>query len=119
MSKVGKSLTSTIHNDRGYSFGGAMDRFRAPTQKQQSPPPNKYSISDSIGYDQGPFKTTKSIKPHFSKDRRVGIDLLFKMNVDRDPSPGPGTYTHFSEFNNTRKHNASIRKSSRRKSDEY
>ena len=51
MQKVGKSLTSTIHNERGYSFGGARDRFHYPTMKVQSPPPNAYHISDSIGYD--------------------------------------------------------------------
>ena len=123
MAKVGKSLTSTIQNDRGFSFGGAMDRFRAPTQKFQSPPPNTYRISDSIGYEneRAPFKTSKMITPHFVKDSRLGIDLLLKLKVDRDPSPGPGSYSHYSEFNNTRKHQASIikKKSPRHKSERY
>ena len=34
MSKIGKSLTSTIRNDTGNAFSRANDRFRAPTQKK-------------------------------------------------------------------------------------
>ena len=64
MEKIGKSLASTIRNDRGNSFSRANDRFRAPTLKKQSPPPTAYVISDSIGYDDNvrqtsPFKTSK------------------------------------------------------------
>lgn len=51
MEKIGKSLASTIRTDRGNSFGLANDRFMAPTQKKQSPSPQAYNISDSIGYN--------------------------------------------------------------------
>ena len=73
-----------------------------------------YRISDSIGYDNGPFKTRKTIRPHFVKDSRCGIDQLFSLHLDREPNPGPGSYNYFSEFSNSRKLQASVRKAKTR-----
>ena len=115
MQKIGKSLINTLRNDKGYSFGGARDRFYSPTQQFQSPPPTAYTIGDSIGYESGAFKTKKSMKPHFTKDHRPGIDLFFKMNETDKGSPGPGSYNHFTEFSNSRKNNMSIRKGKERR----
>ena len=84
--------------------------------KQQSPSPDNYRISDSIGYENGPYKTRRTIKPHFLKDSRCGIDQLFTLHVDREPVPGPGSYNYFSEFSNSRKFAASVRKAKTRRS---
>ena len=41
------------------------------------PAPNRYRISDSIGFDTGvnsPYKTTKTAQVVFGKDKSSGID---------------------------------------------
>ena len=74
MEKIGKSLTSTIRKDLGCSFGLANDRFKAPTMKKQSPSPQAYQISDSIGYDdnyrQSPYMTKKVQRTRFGRENR-------------------------------------------------
>lgn len=99
MSKVGKSLTSTIRTDRGNSFGRAQDRFKAPTGKKHSPSPNAYFLNDSIGYDDGarhsPFKTSKMLRAVFGKeDRSAQFNKLLKP-MELTDMPGPGTYAHW------------------------
>ena len=68
MQKIGKSLMTTIRNDKGYSFGGKKDRFYAPNSQHQSPPPTAYNIASVVGNDNSALKTKKSIMPHFTKD---------------------------------------------------
>lgn len=100
MKKIGKSLASTIRTDRGFAFSKAQDRFRAPTIKKQSPSPNAYRISDSIGYDDAsrtsPFKTTRNNRAVFGReDRSNQFDKLI-LPMERVDGPGPGSYRHFS-----------------------
>ena len=120
MQKIGKSLMTTIRNDKGYSFGSSRDRFYAPNAQHQSPPPTAYTIGSAVGQDSNSiYKTRKSIVPHFVKDSRTGIDLFFKMNETDKSSPGPGSYNHYSEFSNSRKNNLTLRnRKGRRQSNE-
>ena len=62
MAMVGKSLCSTIRTDKGFSFGGAHDRFKIPTMKVPGPAPNRYNINESFSFGKDfinkPFKAT-------------------------------------------------------------
>ena len=112
MSKIGKSLTSTIRTDCGNAFSKAQDRFCAPTQKRQSPSPQTYNLSDSIGYDDSrrhsPFKTSKMMRTCFGReDRSNQFDRLLKP-IELTERPGPGSYRHFTQFNNEAKLASSI-----------
>jgi len=107
MSKIGQSLSSTIRLDTGHSFSKAQDRFRAPTMKKQSPSPDKYHLGDSIGYDDdhrsGPFKTQRMMRTRFGREdrsRKFDKALVPEELIER---PGPGSYAHFTQFNNDSK----------------
>lgn len=99
MEKIGKSLTSTLRTDRGNCFQRAQDRFRAPTKKLQSPSPQAYIISDSIGYNddqrQSPYMTKKMTRAIFGReDREKQFTMLIKPGELVD-CPGPGQYSHY------------------------
>ena len=112
MEKVGKSLTSTIRTDKGSAFSRANDRFRPPTFKQQSPSPQAYRIGDSIGYDDNErhshYKTSKNNRAVFGRQNREAEYIKFLTPQETVEMPGPGQYSHYTQFNNDEKHNRSI-----------
>ena len=107
MSKIGKSLGTTIRSDAGHAFSKANDRFYAPTMKKQSPAPNCYNIGDSIGYEDGmrqsPYKTTKMLRTSFGRENRSNKFDSALVHDDLIDRPGPGKYAHSTAFNNEAK----------------
>ena len=107
MSKVGKTLASTIRTDKGFGFSKANDRFLAPTMKRQSPSPDRYFLSDSIGYDDfartSPFKTSKNGRAVFGRENRSDQFAQILRPKEKSERPGPGSYCHYTQFNNDAK----------------
>ena len=80
--------------------------------KVQSPSPQAYTIGDSIGYDdnqrQSPFTTKNMTRAIFGRENRdKQFTMLLKPNELVD-MPGPGQYSHYTEFNNEAKHATSV-----------
>ena len=114
MEKIGKSLTSTIRTDRGNSFQRANDRFKAPTLKKQSPAPTAYRITDSIGYDDSvrqtsPYKTSRMQRAVFGREDRERQFTKLLKPIELTDRPGPGQYSHYTQFNNDTKLASSVR----------
>ena len=95
LSKANNPLLGSFRTDVGYSFGGAQDRFLAPTKKVGAPAPNTYTLSNSIGFENGmnnPYKATKNANLVFGKDETCGIDQLLALGTPDFNVPGPGKY---------------------------
>jgi hypothetical protein len=82
----------------------ARNRFYEPALRKQGPAPTAYNIPDTFGID----KHSMTAKPHIRRERKTVIGKesrdkefvklitpLEKMNM-----PGPGTYAHYTGFNN-------------------
>ena len=103
MSKVGNSLTSTLRQDIGSSFGGARNRFYEPAFRKQSPSPVSYKIPHTIGFDLQSLtaKHNNQRKTVMGKESRN--KEFIKLITPLDNMPGPGSYAHYTRFNNDQK----------------
>ena len=120
MSKIGKSLTSTIRYDRGKSFSRAQNRFTLIPQhvKLQSPPPTSYNIPDSIGYHDErraarPFVTSNMRRTVFGREDRSSMFDKIILPSEIYHVPGPGSYAHYTGFDNDEKFNIAMNAASR------
>ncbi len=100
MSKVGNSLTSTLRQDIGTSFGVARNRFYEPAFRKQSPSPVSYQIPNTIGFNLQSLTAkhhnqSKNVMGKESRDKE-----FIKLITPLDNMPGPGSYAHYTRFNN-------------------
>jgi len=112
MSKIGKSLSSTIRTDQGFGFAKARDRFHAPTSKKQSPCPQSYHIADSIGYEDNSinlFKMSNAMRVRFGNENRSRQFDKILQPLERSEVPGPGQYSHQTQFDNEIKFQLSVK----------
>lgn len=114
MSSIGNSLTSTIRVDRGQPFGKARDRFYSPAAIKPGPSPNTYSIPSTVGYDERkrsqPYTASRQRRTVFGKEDRSKLFLkqLVARAAIETPELGPGSYAHYTDFNNDEKFSRSL-----------
>ena len=115
MSKIGNSLTSTIRQDRGISFGKAQDRFKMPTQRRTSPAPTAYTLPDTIGIQgerasvilnhRGEKKPGVTVFGRENRSKQFDLQIMPK---EKFMVPGPGNYAFYTQFDNDEKFMRSI-----------